>query len=350
MRRSVRSRVWATVLLVGVAGLPAGAWGSDSAPATAAEREAQSRFEEGLARVKATNFEGARMSFTQAYAVLRKPAILWNLALSEERTGHPLDALAHFKSFAGVAATSDDRVAVDRHIADLRAQLGHLDVSAAMGAQIFVDGSPTGVAPWSEPLDLAPGHHHVQARTPQDLQEGDVDVGAGLTVKLALTPPAPAAPTGARPSSAAPSIPAAGDGPNDRERAAPARGEPSLARVLTVVGVGTLAALSVAVGAYFALQSQAERNTADRFRGLYPSDYCFGMSATSVCTQWNGAVTAQNRDATFSNGLYIGAGVLAAGALATWLFWPPSSRAAQAWRVAPSIGVEGAGFAAARTF
>ena len=77
----------------------AGAWGGDSAPATAAEREAQARFEEGLARVKANNFEGARMSFTQAYAVLRKPAILWNLALSEDSSFFSAAATCSLRSF-----------------------------------------------------------------------------------------------------------------------------------------------------------------------------------------------------------------------------------------------------------
>jgi hypothetical protein len=47
-----------------------------------AVRDAQARFEEGLDRVKAGDFEAARLSFAQAYTVLRRPAILWNLALA----------------------------------------------------------------------------------------------------------------------------------------------------------------------------------------------------------------------------------------------------------------------------
>src|SRR5580658_4422188 len=72
-------------------------------------REAQARFEEGLKRVKAGDFEAARMSFVQAYVVLHKPDILWNLALSEEKSARPLDALAHFKEFARQAPTDADR-------------------------------------------------------------------------------------------------------------------------------------------------------------------------------------------------------------------------------------------------
>ena len=32
----------------------------------------------------------ARVSFTQAYAVIHKPYILWNLALAEDKSGHRL--------------------------------------------------------------------------------------------------------------------------------------------------------------------------------------------------------------------------------------------------------------------
>jgi len=77
-------------------------------------REAQARFEEGLKRVKAGDFEAARMSFGQAYVVLRKPDILWNLALSEEKSGHAVDALAHFKQAAKEAPDAADRAEAQR--------------------------------------------------------------------------------------------------------------------------------------------------------------------------------------------------------------------------------------------
>jgi tetratricopeptide (TPR) repeat protein len=65
-----------------------------------ANREAEARFKEGLARVKSKDFEAARLSFEQAYAVLHRPLILWNLALSEEKTSHTLEALGHFRQVA----------------------------------------------------------------------------------------------------------------------------------------------------------------------------------------------------------------------------------------------------------
>src|SRR5271169_4109561 len=84
-----------------------------SSPARAdddrANREAEARFKEGLARVKSRDYEAARLSFAQAYAVLHRPLILWNLALSEEKTDHPLDALGHFRQVAREAPSDADR-------------------------------------------------------------------------------------------------------------------------------------------------------------------------------------------------------------------------------------------------
>jgi len=114
-----------------------------------AERDAQARFEEGLGRAKSGDFDAARISFTQAYAVLRRPRILWNLALSEEKTGHVLDALAHFKSVAGdPSADEGDRTGAQTHVAALYGQTAHIEVRAPAGAPVTVDGGPVvGTAP-----------------------------------------------------------------------------------------------------------------------------------------------------------------------------------------------------------
>src|ERR1700730_7424152 len=95
MRRALRCAMLAGALAVAV---PSVARADDPA----AEREAQARFEEGIARVRAGSFEGARISFLQAHAVLHKPYILWNLALAEEKTGNVLDALGHFQPFVRI--------------------------------------------------------------------------------------------------------------------------------------------------------------------------------------------------------------------------------------------------------
>ncbi|MBV9946524.1 MAG: hypothetical protein JOZ69_06730, partial [Myxococcales bacterium] len=118
----------------------------------------------------------------------------------------------------------------------------------------------------------------------------------------------------------------------------------------TVVGVSTAAVASVALGVYFALQSQSEKSTSDAFRASYREGGCFRTPGSTPCTQWNDAVQAQSRDAALSNGFYIGGGVLAAAAVATWFLWPEDHRRARAAVLTPSLGPTGAGFIAAGRF
>src|SRR4029079_7325109 len=66
---------------------------------------AKTRFEEGLELADAGKHEPARLKFQQAYAVFKAPAVLYNLARSEQLTGHELEALEHFRLFLRVGAT-----------------------------------------------------------------------------------------------------------------------------------------------------------------------------------------------------------------------------------------------------
>src|SRR5882672_9324978 len=130
-----------------------------SSPAAAddekANREAEARFKEGLARVKTKDYEAARLSFEQAYAVLHRPLILWNLALSEEKTNHPLDALAHFRQVAREAPGDADRASAQKHVDTLLTQLSRIDVQAPPGASLALDGGDlAGTAPLGDPLDV----------------------------------------------------------------------------------------------------------------------------------------------------------------------------------------------------
>src|SRR5258706_12731827 len=157
MRRTLPQGVLIGGLLVAA---PAGALAADD-PAT---REAQARFEEGLTRVKAENFEAARVSFAQAYAVLHRPSILWNLALVEEKSGRGLEALAHFRDYVRQFPSEDDRAGAQKHFDALMAQAGHIEGQAPVGAQVTVDGGRTGIAPLAAAVDVKTGRHPVQGR------------------------------------------------------------------------------------------------------------------------------------------------------------------------------------------
>src|SRR5262249_17501398 len=93
MRRLARCAVLAGALVV--LGAPTLARAEDASSV----HDAKLRFEEGLARVKAGDWEGAMRSFQQAYVLHQSDTILWNLAVAEERCDRSTEALAHLREY-----------------------------------------------------------------------------------------------------------------------------------------------------------------------------------------------------------------------------------------------------------
>jgi hypothetical protein len=329
-----------------------------SPPAGAADdragRDAQVRFEEGLGRVRAGDFEAARLSFAQAYAVLRKPDILWNLALSEEKSGHPLEALAHFKDLAKQTPADADRAKAQKHVDALMEQTGHIEVQAPAGTPLVLDGSQSaGTTPLPEPIDVAPGRHSVDGKLGDGTKSLSVDVAAGQVAHVSfmvIEPPAPAAPPVAQATSPEPGgSPAATPTPEPSRDATsapkPPSRAPSTARLVTTLSLGGAAAVALGLGIYLGLASQNDASTAKGFLDMYGSSGCSNPAANRDCARWNSVVQAQNRDATLSNVFYVGGAVFAAGAVAAWFLWPKGARndaGASVWFL-PVVGSSGAG-------
>lgn len=315
--------------------------------------DAQARFVEGIARVKKGDYEAARISFAQAYVVLRKPDILWNLALAEEKSGHPLEALGHFKELTRDAEADVDRANAQKHVADLMSETGHLDVHAAPGTLVTIDGvQKAGAAPFAEPIDVLPGTHVVEGRAAEDVKSVTVWVGGGETRVAAIggegTGAAGTAPAAAPAATPAPA-PVLATASTSGSASAPmdvADHGSSTPRIVTSAALGAAGLVAIGVGVYFGLESQSDGNTAAHYRNVHPSDYC-ANPGNADCSAWSDAVSEQNRDATISNVLYVGGGVLVAGAVATWFLWPKtrSEASAGALRVTPVVGSTGAGVA-----
>jgi hypothetical protein len=320
-----------------------------------ATRDAQARFVEGIARVKQGDFEAARLSFTEAYSVLRKPEILWNLALSEEKSGHVVDALAHFKELGRQGAAAEDSERAKKHIDTLMAQTGHLEVVAPTGAKVAVDGAPAGVTPLPEAVDVLPGKHHVVAGE----KATDAEVGAGQVAHVSFTvvesggapaatpstasPPPPTAPPARQPATA-PQQPPPPEATHGDGSSAP------VARTVTVISLGTLAVAGGVLGVVLGASSQSNANTAASLRGSDPSA-CTGAQPAASCGQLKDAVDAENRDHTMSVVFYGVGAALAAGAVATWFLWPtpPRSTGVSA-TVVPIVAPTGGGLGIVGSF
>lgn len=303
-----------------------------AAPAGAddtAQRDAQARFEEGLGRVRADNLAGALVSFQQAYAVMHKPAVVWNLALVEEKTSHPVDALAHFREYLRVAPEADpDRVRAQKHIDGLNAATGHIDVAAPTGAAITVDRTQAlGATPLADPIDVAPGHHDVEARLGTVVKSVGIDALAGQTMHadfrgMDAAGGAAGAPGATAPQADGAGAPPAGEAPPPPD-AVPAQGTTLLTpRVIVAASLAGAAVVSLGTGVFMAVQSSNNASTATGYRNQNASDTCTLNPGTPTCTKWHDAVSAQNRDAVLSDVFYVAAGVFAAASVATFVLWP----------------------------
>jgi len=341
-----------------------------STPARAADekatREAQGRFVEGITRVKAGDFEGARMSFAQAYTVLHKPDILWNLALAEDKSGHLVDALAHFKQLAARdGATEADRAKANKHVDQLMAETGHIEVAAPPGAQVMVDGEAAGVAPLPAPVDVAPGKHHLELRPVQgETKAVDTAAFAGQTARVSFLVAEPAAPGVTAASAPSAATPGAATEVQGSQGAAP-ESQPappppsdqvqtvhgvSVPRVVTVAALGGAGVASIFLGVYFGLASQSNANDVKGYQATNGPSACATITPmnSALCNTWNSAVNSQNRDNALSDGFYVAGGLLAAGAVATWFLWPKSASASAT--IVPVVGPGGGGVTAVGSF
>src|SRR6266704_2025626 len=87
---------------------------------------ARRRFQEGVKYFDQKKYEEARAAFLQAYALKHHPAVLLNLAQSEIRSGHPLEAARHFSAYLreSAGASGTERSEAEKGLAAARTKLG----------------------------------------------------------------------------------------------------------------------------------------------------------------------------------------------------------------------------------
>ena len=177
---------------------------------------ARARFKEGVEFFDKGDFEHARASFLQAYALKKHPAVLLNLAWSCLKAGHPLEAEKYFEQFPGDSKDVTDKQRADAAdgLAQSRAKLGRIQVVAASGAEVNLDGERVGVAPLPDGIYVEPGAHTVRTKG----ADGAIDTesvtvmageervarGSKAAVPAAAPPPATATPAPLAPPPPAP--------------------------------------------------------------------------------------------------------------------------------------------------
>lgn len=353
MRRAVRWGVLATLVTGALLA---------SVPAAADDvgtREAKRRFDEGITRTQSGDWEGARLSFRQSIAAAPSQNALFNLALAEEKCARPLEALSHFKQYMEWHSLNpSERAQAQRHIADLSAKTGHLDIQAPAGTVFGLDAAKDmGTTPLPEPLDVVPGRHTVVVKVGQQTKSVDVDAAAGQVTHVAfkadepapIVPPPPPAPVVAPPPPAVEAPMALAASPTmTSERPTPTSGA-STARIATVASMGGVAVLAGVAGLYFGQQSNSDADSANTLRAQNP--VC-APNPSAGCQHLQDVINSAHTEHVTSDVLFVTSGALAVVALGTWALWPTSrgDSAATSVRMVPALGLRGAGVMAVGDF
>lgn len=297
----------------------------------AALTEAQARFKEGLDLADANNHEASRIKFQQAWAVYKSPAVLYNLARSEQLTGHDIEAFEHFREFLksppDPKVTEAHKKKAQENVDELGKKLGQVDVQAPPNARVTVDGKVAADAA-REPVPVMPGRHVIEATLEGRIKSVTVECAAGNIAKARIefeTTGAGGGAGGGGGGSITEPPPAGGD-----EHASSARYV-----VPAIIGVAGLASLGVGIG--FGIASQSAKDEEDALR---KPGTC-AVTTSPECRALDDKISDTTSKGTISTIGYVGGGVLLAAAVVTYIVWPSSKKSASGITFTPVASANG---------
>jgi hypothetical protein len=333
----MRTRIAAVALLLAFAPVAVAAPArAQTASEDATTDIARARFKEGVGFYDKGQYEQARAAFLQAYALKKHPAVLLNLAWSSLKSGHTLEAEHYFKQFLteGKDLTEKQKADASDGLNQAHAKLGRIEIAAAAGTEVTIDGDRVGIAPLAEPVVVEPGAHTVKFRGPDGATDTDsVSVVAGEKAVAhfakTATPPAtpappPAAPVESEPTPAPPvanaepvpqpEVSSGGGGAQDSHSGLVVGGV-----VVLGLGIGSLiSAAVVGIASKNSAQNKANQIAANIV--AHGGHTCHPIDAPpsitniqQLCAQFDQDNDDVNKDASWGNGIAIAGGVLVAG-------------------------------------
>jgi hypothetical protein len=310
---------------------------------------ARERFQEGVKFYDAKQYDKARLAFLQAYALKKHPAVLLNLAQSELRSSHEVDAAKHFSQFLRESkeASAAEKQEAEKGLSTAKAGVYELTINVdSADADVYVDGSPEGRSPLGGAVFVKPGAHNVEARKDGKTASSSVTAIAGQTGSVDLRfsgggaapvgpmPPPPgsqgAAPppgptTGPEP---APTGPPPGPGPEADTGGKPGFFQWAGSNKVAWIGAG-LTVVGLGAGVGFALASKSNYDAADSAKSQIlaearrintvgkPCDPSQNTTTrqhyASACATYQDRVDKGDRDKTLSTVSFVVAGAAAAG-------------------------------------
>lgn len=238
-------------------------------------------FATGKDLFKRKDYDGARAAFTRAYAIDPQARYLWDLALSESLSDHPVEALGHFRQYIALPDASDDhRRKARTAITDLMAKTARVVVEVPDGSAVTADGQD--VAPSADhELDLLPGKHTIEAHAGTRSGSVTIEAKAGETTRAEIQMQEP--PPASRPTTDV--TPAPAPAPIVVEQPVP----PATTSWWTtrhtagvVTAAGGVVALGLNVALYQASSNAADASTHNTF--AYATWVTFGVGVAALAT------------------------------------------------------------------
>jgi hypothetical protein len=288
------------------------------AQAAVADQEAEAQFRLGMQAVASGRAEEARIHFQEAYAIDPKSGTLKNLGLAESNLPeYKVLAISHLRRWLRDGKRKpQERDVVLEVLRELKAATGHVTVDGAPAAAtraLLIDGNDANsVEQEGGVFDVLPGHHVIVANAGTQSQTREVDVSAGASVTVRFDPAAsPPGASGAAPRDTIATTPIEQSAPNDS----------SSARTWATIGLGGGAVVLFATGLYFGAKSSGAYNDAVRARSGTDRSTC-ALATTAACSSIGDSASTARTDHTVSVVLVTGGGLMAAGAIASWILMP----------------------------
>ena len=303
---------------------------------------ARARFKEGVDFYDKGEYDQARASFLQAYALKKHPAVLLNLAWSCVKSGHALEGKKYFDQFLaeGKDITDKQRADANDGLAQARAKLGRIEIQATSGTEVTVDGEKVGTAPLSDAVAVEAGAHTLKFKGPDgssDTQSVSVLGGqkavahfpqSGSSSAPVPTPPpanttATPAPSGDATSSSEPSNPPTDTSPapaHDNKETPPSKSGANFFtppnNVVPAIVFAGIGVVGFATAVVMGISKSSAQSNADTLAAAIQANY--SRATPADFNNYQNDLNDVNTDATLANvGLVVGiAGV--AGAVIYW--------------------------------
>ena len=232
---------------------------------------------------------------------------------------------------------SQEHERATKYLAEAHGKTGHVWIEAPAGSKLWVDAQACdSAAPLKEAVDVVVGRRVVEVQTGAQKRSVEVNAVAGETVTARFIGEGPPVVVAGGPSGVR--------DPKDQPTTPAPRGFGTPRNVTTLVLAGG-ALVALGVGVAFSVAAGSEGDSLDRLKAgqTNPSSSCVN-AATPGCSERSDAAGARTRDTNLATGMFIGAGGLAAAALATYFFWPSASPTVDrsAW-IVPTVAQSGVG-------